>query len=245
MKLIQLNVWQGRLLNQVVKFLTEQDPDIICLQELTSSDIKVPGFLETNTLQQLLQRLNVTHHSYAARWQYSLMGGTASYGLGTISRFPIIEEKVVFTAGEYNADMVYGRDVTNTMANALRTTIDMDGKTVDVYNHHGYWLPNPNGDATSISSMANLAAWTDQSHGPVIVVGDLNVWPQSPALASLDQRFRNLTRESGAVSTLSQLGKVQLPCDYVFVNDAVRVHNFEVSEQLVSDHKALILDFEL
>lgn len=245
MKLIQLNIWQGRLLNQAVKFLTEQDPDIICLQELTSSDIKVPGFLETNTLQQLLQRLNLTHHSFAARWQYSLMGGTASYGLGTISRFPIIDEKVVFTTGEYNGDMVYGRDATNDMANALRTTIDAGDKTIDVYNHHGYWLPDPNGDATSISSIANLATWADQSHGPVIIAGDLNVWPQSPALKALDQRFRNLTREAGAVSTLSRLGKFQLPCDYIFVNGTVRVQNFEVSEQLVSDHKALILEFDL
>ncbi len=52
-------------------------------------------------------------------------------------------------------------------------------------------------------------------------------------------KFWTLTR------TYNQFSTVHEVCDYIFVNDRVNVQNFQMSEALISDHKALILDFNL
>lgn len=41
------------------------------------------------------------------------------------------------------------------------------------------------------------------------------------------------------------LDKGNMVCDYVFVNDKVKVNNFIVSNSNVSDHLPLILDFNI
>ncbi|HSD55555.1 MAG TPA: endonuclease/exonuclease/phosphatase family protein [Candidatus Saccharimonadales bacterium] len=42
MKLVQLNIWQGRLIDHVATLLKHEQPDIICLQEVYSSKLANP-----------------------------------------------------------------------------------------------------------------------------------------------------------------------------------------------------------
>jgi exonuclease III len=50
MKLIQVNAWLGRLLPALLNFIDEQQPDIICAQEIQSS-------LQPNPLIETVQTL--------------------------------------------------------------------------------------------------------------------------------------------------------------------------------------------
>jgi len=243
-KLIQLNIWQGRLIKQAVRFLLREQPDIICLQELSSSAIGDAGFLETNSLEQLKTALSVEYAAFAPRWNYDLMGVRAGYGNGILSRLPIIGEETRFLHGVLNENFVFGRDY-RFMTNAQRVKLSVAGKELEVFNHHGYYLPDPNGNETSKAGLENLAAWAGEYASPTILTGDLNVWPQSPALQMLNSHFRNLITEHAIDSTLSQLNFADVACDYIFVNDQIKVQHFEVSEELVSDHKALILEFDI
>ena len=55
----------------------------------------------------------------------------------------------------------------------------------------------------------------------------------------------NHTRENQIKTTLSQLSRVpvDVACDYIFTSRDINIKKFSVSDVLVSDHKALILDF--
>ena len=84
---------------------------------------------------------------------------------------------------------------------------------------------------------------------PTIIVGDFNLNPQSKSIEILNKKLTNLIEKYNIKSTrptvkdgLDVGGRVD---DYIFVNDKIKVNNFEVKQIDVSDHYPLILDFEL
>ncbi|QQS18882.1 hypothetical protein IPL68_02370 [Candidatus Saccharibacteria bacterium] len=94
--------------------------------------------------------------------------------------------------------------------------------------------------------MKIIADKIKQLDGKIVFVGDLNVDPGTPALQLFDGWLEGLTANHGITNTLSQLAKVQeVACDHIFVNTHVRVQDFRVLDDLVSDHKALLLEFDL
>ncbi len=96
-----------------------------------------------------------------------------------------------------------------------------------------------------------MVAWPVY-RGPLIFCGDLNVKPSSPSLKPLNSLgLRNLTTEHHVSTTLSavhrapEADRLSVAVDYIFVSPEIKVQNFQVSEELLSDHKALILEFEV
>ncbi len=75
--------------------------------------------------------------------------------------------------------------------------------------------------------------------------GDLNLSPDSPSLKALNDQLANLSVTHGLERTYNQFSSVDTVCDYIFVNDQVKVDDFRMSEAVISDHKALILEFYL
>jgi endonuclease/exonuclease/phosphatase family metal-dependent hydrolase len=245
MKLLQLNIWQGRLRRSMLKFLEAEEPDIICLQEVTSSEIPSYGFLELNNLEFLLEKLKYPYHTFAPRFSYEIMRSKGFYGNAILSRLPIVSEEVRYTHGSFEENVDFRQKRPN-MFNAQRAAIDVNGRELQVLNHHGYHDVDPNGVPEAIESAQKLADWISELSGPVVLAGDLNVWPASPAIQPLNKILRNLTVENGVLSTLTQFGAAEgVACDYIFASEEVNVKEFKVSEELVSDHKALILEFDL
>jgi len=249
MKLIQLNLWQGRLLLNTLELMKQEQPDILCLQEVTSSEVEGSGFLDTNSLQTLLKELDLPNYFFSPRFSYQFMHTKALYGNCVLSRYPISNQETRFTHGEFTEDIVLNKN-NHSMSNAQFAVIKTGEMDLNVINHHGYYQPNPVGNQTTAESLQKLADWVAELSGPVILAGDLNIWPKSPALKSIDALgLNNLTREHAIRSTLSQVHgapiKDEIACDYIFTSRDIEVTDFHVSEKLVSDHKALILEFEL
>jgi len=111
--------------------------------------------------------------------------------------------------------------------------------TVDAF--HGFWRPNQFGDEESVEAFRNVAKVVQKyNHDPLVMCGDLNVVHQAPAMRELDF-LRDLTNEYGVANTLSGIKYDGLvACDHILVNDLVKVENFAVRDELVSDHKALV-----
>lgn len=65
----------------------------------------------------------------------------------------------------------------------------------------------------------------------------------------LNQEFRNLIAEFDIISTRPDFDDGRdvgnNVVDYIFVNDKIKVKNFEVLDSKISDHLPLILDFEI
>lgn len=55
----------------------------------------------------------------------------------------------------------------------------------------------------------------------------------------------DLSAKYGLTNTYNNLNFNNAVCDYILVNNKVTVNHFEMSEKLISDHNALILDFDI
>ncbi|SHJ53267.1 endonuclease/exonuclease/phosphatase family protein [Tepidibacter formicigenes] len=79
------NYWMKPTLNEIIKYLKRENPDIISVQEVNES--KKRGF----QVSQIQEALNYNFHFGANVKKTNL-----NYGIATFSSFPIIEKNIYF-----------------------------------------------------------------------------------------------------------------------------------------------------
>jgi endonuclease/exonuclease/phosphatase family metal-dependent hydrolase len=242
-KLLQLNVWSGRLQNQVSDFLRSESADIICLQEAISFNKKDAAVMRT--VENIQADEKMEYSVMAPAFSFKLMEGTASFGNCVISRFPVKKSEIIFTHLEHKDNFDFNQDSGN-VRNFIHAIIDLDGKLCNILTHHGYWInAHKNGDEETMRQMEKLGKYIDTLSGPIILTGDFNLAPHSESLGRINRRLSNLSVAHHLKTTRNQLTHKTEVCDYIFVNEQVNVKSFLASDELVSDHKALILEFEI
>lgn len=243
MKLLQLNAWAGRLDKQIRNLLIEEGPDIVCLQEAISYPKEDAGFFLTTENMQTAGEFGYAALGPVFSFQYQR--NTAQFGNCILSRFPIRKSEAVFTYLEHKADFEFDTDSAN-VRNFVHAIIELDGKACHVITHHGFWVSeHKNGTEETVRQMQQLADYIATLSGPIIVTGDFNLAPHSQSLEILNERLQNLSVTHRLKTTRTHLTHKTEVCDYIFVNDLVKVNDFQASDEIVSDHKALILDFSL
>lgn len=248
MKLIQLNTWGGRLTKNIAFLLEKEDPDVVCMQEVfsSSSTIVLPNTM-FNSLQ-VLQELNGLNSVFFSPL-LSVKYGKAKvdYGNAILSKHPIQQSRTIFTEGKYKSRF-NSKNPKLGIYNLQIAKLSMGGKQLAVANHHGHWEQSPKGDEVSVGKMKAVYEQLRGINEPLIFTGDLNLSPNSPAIRALDGlNLRNLTLESKVESTLSTIhyAKKDVVCDYIFISKDIKVRSFKVADETVSDHKALIFEFDI
>jgi endonuclease/exonuclease/phosphatase family metal-dependent hydrolase len=247
MKLLQLNVWMGKLLRQAQELIEAEQPDILCLQEVYSSGLTNvlspdPMF---SSLEVLARTTGFEHSFMSPTFTIKLQNTPLNYGNAIISRWPLLDQKTVFVSGIYT-DQPNVTDKVINIRNLQLTRIELDGQSLVIANHHGYWQPTPIGDETTVQCIEIVADELIKQTTPLIMAGDLNITADSPAMEPLRANYEDLTASHNIEDTLSSLGKVNgVPCDHILISPEIKVNAFSVSNQLVSDHKALLLDFDI
>lgn len=245
MKLIQLNIWQGKLLKNAVSFLKEQDADFVCLQEVYSSPKLVPLVDMFSTLETLKKELGYTECYFEPTQTFQANGLTISFGNAILSKHPFASKRVVFTNGSFH-ESTHADDLIPNIRNAQLVTVLANGIELNLINHHGYHELTPEGSEQTAVAMQKLVAELKKLEGPLVLAGDLNVIAQAPAMRVFDNWLKDLTATYNVRDTLTEFGKVRnVPCDHILVSKEARVKTFSVSPVLVSDHTPLILEFDL
>ena len=246
MKLLQLNVWMGRLARQIVPLIEREQPDIITAQEVFDADGEIVFPDNTFDIAEQIRRAGGYDYVYfSPTWDMQVSGQTVQFGNATFSKFPIIRSETVFTSGEAMHDMTADSYVMNTR-NAQFVTLQVGDSTILIVNHHGYWEANPTGSEASVAAMQHVIDKL-RTFGtmPIVIAGDMNINPNTAGMRLFDGLAEDLTATYNIPSTLSVLGKAQdVACDHILVNSLVRVSDFHVFDDLVSDHKALMLEFD-
>ena len=242
MKILQLNIWTGRIKGALLQFLQNNEFDVICLQEAVWSnrDDVLENF--SASVRQISEVSSLSNISRSSNWQMKFLDdGLINQGNVILTRDKIIEETV---------ESVYGKE---TVANSREDFRDHEytlqiiklANGLNIVNHHGYWLPTPLGDETTVEVMKKVANYVKKIDGPLVVCGDLNIIHASPAMRELDF-LRDLTDEYGVTNTLSGLKfNGEVACDHILVNDKVTVRDFKVLDDIMSDHKGLVAEIDL
>ena len=235
MKILQLNVWTGRIKGALKDFFKDNDFDVICLQEAVwGNDLASNLF---TTVEQIQELTGLKHVVYSSNWGLNIFksGKVLEQGNVILCRDEIVAEKNITAHGEYK--IVNSDDDFYNHAYTAQSITLKNGLTI--INHHGYWQPNPIGNETTVEAMQKVADLIHEATGPVVMCGDLNIIHDSPAMRALDF-LHDLTHEYNVDNTLSGLkfnGKVA--CDHILVSNDITVKNFQVLDNLISDHKAL------
>lgn len=244
MKLIQLNIWQGKLGQQIIDFLKEEKPDFVCMQEV--NDLKGrAGYKFFATLDEIKNDAGFSDAFMSPAYSSRYMERELEYGNAILSRLPFKSTDTVFTRGGYTRNFDVEEQDGNDR-NLQVSTIDVGGATLNLLNHHGYWIYGTKaGDQETLRQMGVIAEVVRTLKGPVILCGDFNLAPDSESLGLINEELTNLSVKNGLRRTYTELSVVDEVCDYIFVNDKVKVLSFKKSDVLVSDHNALIMEFGL
>lgn len=246
MKLVQLNIWMGYLLHSALDFIEREDPDIVCVQEVMGTDTGTPLFDIYQTHEQLAALF--PFNFFAPTYTFEAFGEEIRYGNATYSKLPLDNQKTDFTYGEFTEHQTF-KDFQKNIRNLQRCTITLPGgKSFGLANHHGYHDFNRDGTPEADSSMRSVAHCLQEVTSPLVLCGDFNMNAASSVLRELDVlQVRNLTQEAAIPTTLSSASRIKdkLACDYILVSHNIKVKSFYAAEELVSDHKALVLEFEL
>jgi len=243
MKLIQLNAYNGRLEKPLIWFFKKEQADIICLQEAISIDGEAGLFLPLEGMQEAS---GLPYAVIGPAFSIRYMARIAKFSNCIFSRLPIQKSEVIFTNLSHKEDYDFVKDRTANMRNFVHAVINIDSQAYNILTHHGYHIPDhKKGDTETLRQMKFLGNYIDELEGPIVLTGDFNLAPNSKSLRHINQRLINLPVKYGLKTTRTSITHRKEVCDYIFINNKVKVENFYASEELVSDHKALILEFEI
>jgi endonuclease/exonuclease/phosphatase family metal-dependent hydrolase len=223
-RLLQLNIWQGRLLFNLLKLLDQVQPDIMCVQEAFSSEgpVATPERV-FNSLDLIKAHMGYKYLYFSPTFTSVYSGVSASFGNAILSRYPLSETRTVFTNGDYVPD--YNPKTFNiNIRNLQLARISHDNKDVVIANHHAHWVIDPLGDEVSIEKMKQVRTALQTVNLPLVFTGDLNVVAASPSMREFDGFLEDLTATHNIPSTLSVAGKVTgVARDHILVSPEVKI----------------------
>src|ERR1019366_8914598 len=141
-KVVSLNLWGGKLLDEAIAYIKEQDPDILLLQEVYSTEDKTMD-KRYGSLETLTAALAQYTHRYAPAFSAGYLDGKVKAGNATFSKFPISANEVTFFdvpyAENWEGAIPPGdfRTVPRNMQHTVVTHPELGD--IDVLNVHGIW----------------------------------------------------------------------------------------------------------
>ena len=246
MKLISLNTWSGRGGKDILLdfFKRNKDIDIFCLQEVWEGGHEYAPKWGENIETTLLTNISkiLIDHSVFFRPHYHDFYGLAIYVKKDLK---IEEEGDIFVFKER-------KDVSNDFAenharNLQYMTVETESGLRTIANIHGLWNGISKEDTEERFLQAdNIGKFLKNLSTPRILCGDFNLMPTNKSLKMIeDLGMKNLIKEFGITSTRSShYTKPVKFADYTLVSNDIKVRDFKVLPDEVSDHLAMYLDFE-
>lgn len=255
MKLISLNTWGGRSLYPLLNFFKNRvgNTDIFCLQEVYNADQK---------------RINERHPEEHIRGDLFLkLSDILKDFQGFFARFDDNPYRASLTffirksiqAKEVRDFLVYEPKQPQEKGSRVFSArklqfakICYKGAEHTILNFHGLWNAGPKTDTEDrIAQSLTVKQFLEKTPGSKILCGDFNLLPETQSMKIIETGMRNLIREHDVKSTRTVLYRhydnPEEPnfADYVLLTPDVKVLNFEVLPDIISDHSPLYLEYKI
>jgi endonuclease/exonuclease/phosphatase family metal-dependent hydrolase len=264
MKVVSLNAWGGRLHEDMIAWLAETRPDILCLQEVVHTpDAPAEWLKYRDDGMDLLQRADVlgdvkralpghfAHFCPAAKgelWHGDVPVQTL-WGLATYIRkdLTVVSQAQGFVHGQFSPNG-FGDHPRSRTAHAVRV-YDPDEGMLSVAHMHG--LRDPMGKMDTPMRRIQAGKFVSMIQGVIApgeklaVCGDFNILPGSETLRLLAPvaPYELVTTRGFDGTRTSHYGKPEKFADYMAVNGPLKDAAFDViRDPEISDHCPLVLD---
>jgi endonuclease/exonuclease/phosphatase family metal-dependent hydrolase len=225
--------------------------DIFCLQEVFSApaDLEISDGARANLhedIAKILTSYRAFHSPKSKGYDYSgYIGKDINFGNAIFIKenIPILSYDEMF-----NIVSDEGHDWRkNAIAKAQCITIRSGETPLVICNFHGMWIKDTKKRDTPerIEQSHHLRKILDSFPGEKIICGDFNLLPDGESIKILEKDMRNLITDYGVTSTRSSFYKTSEVgfADYILVSSGIKVAEFGVLPDEISDHLALKLDF--
>jgi endonuclease/exonuclease/phosphatase family metal-dependent hydrolase len=259
LRIVSLNLWGGQALGPLLDFIRELAPstDLFCLQEVLAAPDVVPlecGFRTTlyDDLTQALPDFAGVFDQIVGWDQPTECGRSlrVPFGLVTFARttLPILDRRVVkIIEHQDTLDAVPGLHPIDRWLQL--TEVQVPASPLLVANYHGIARPGSKLDSDErLEQSRSIRRAIDRHRGPVVLIGDFNLLPETESVRVLEAGLSNLVMERAIPSTRSRLNpyygtpQEQPHADYAFISPELNVTSFEVPDVAISDHLPMILD---
>lgn len=225
-----------------------RDTDIFCLQEIWQGGehamdyyAKIWGKGITNTQIADISKILDGHCAFFYPSHEDF------YGLAIFIKksITVIEEGEIFV--HKTKEDIWDKEDVNHARNLQYITFGTPKNLITVANFHGLWNGAGKEDSRErLLQSDNIANFIKQVKNSLVLCGDFNLLPETKSLKKLEiLGLKNLIKEFGITSTRSNhYKKPQKFADYTFVTPDIRVKEFKMLPDEVSDHLAMYLDFE-
>ena len=256
MKLITLNIWGGKVFQDLVDFIKAQaaDTDVFCFQEVFNGAERTRteeagGHLKGvvtdiySVLEKTLPNFNGFH---AEAGRFDVGEAKVPYGLAIFVRKGIEVRQQgydeVFRLDE-DLGLPDGMVVWNRLLQHV--SVPYGENEVTIFNLHGLYTGGGKDDgAARLKQSERVKNIMNAFQGPKVLCGDFNLNPGTQSLTVLETGMTNLIKENGITSTRSHYYPKDLKwADYILVSPEVKVKRFSVLSNVVSDHLPLELRF--
>jgi endonuclease/exonuclease/phosphatase family metal-dependent hydrolase len=260
-----LNAWGGTLYDELIAYLRDESPDILCLQEVVHTPAtRKESLLYCDEDHVLPQRANLFREVAAALPDHVatfcpaalgiLWDGSkqiaSQWGLATLVRssFPIVAQHQGFVHKSFSPNG-YGRQPRSRTAHAIRVYDFERGWPICIAHMHG--LRDPAGKLDTPERLVQSRTFAAicktilEDGDRLVVCGDFNVKPSSATFEVLSELgLADLVTSRGFVDTrTSHYRKTARFADYMLVNGSVEPKAFEVvALPEVSDHRPMVLE---
>lgn len=252
MKLLTLNIWGGQVYEPLVKFIKAKrnEIDIFCFQEVLNGKSGEKTEIITNAPDA---RIDIYSElcDILSGFQGHFAPTQDEEGLAIFIRknIPVTKNGDIFVyryidAMENNKTETIGR-------NMQYIQFEINGNQFTIVNLHGLWVRRGGKDDTPerIEQSKKVMDFLDNINGAKILCGDFNLWPKTGSMKILEKEMKNLVKDYKITSTRNSLysrffDKNDKFSDYILVSKDVKVLDFKVLQDEVSDHLPLFLEFK-
>jgi endonuclease/exonuclease/phosphatase family metal-dependent hydrolase len=159
----------------------------------------------------------------------NVVSGRRQYGTATLTRFPVVDQQSTRLPNGPGGEQ----------RGLLRTTLDVDGRQVSVYNTH-----LQNGMPSLRHRQSRVVAGLVRSDPrPVVLGGDFNAGPTSPTLRGLRSGLRDTWAQVGTGSAATHHGGARI--DYLLASPHFEPTSSQVLPSGVSDHHLVRATYKL
>lgn len=269
-KILQLNIFQGKFLDEVLKFVKQNDIDILHFQEVTGGQMsqggkyRYPGGSDEfnkeanekhagvdcfEEIKDILKMNGVLVKTTCLEGDKNSYMGNATFYKSSIK---LLDYRTIWMKEyfEINKDFT---DIPELSRASLISRFEIFSKKFSTVNTHFAWGPNQYDEPYKIEQAKILYKELANISSTLIITGDFNVTPMTETASMFNDFGKNLIQENHVVNTLNPRthpAKVLFPpgiaVDYVIVSENINVKSFEVVDKTdLSDHFGLLTSFEL
>jgi len=244
MQLISLNTWGGRV-PSINAFLEEKrkGTTIFCFQEVYNN---VPQ-TEMETPEErpnFFEEVKTILSDFNGYFTPQINGiGLASFVHKDISVKNVSSTTILSAEELVNFKFASG----DSQWPRVLQSLSLKENDLTIYNFHGYWSPGKKDSPETLLQTTRLLDILNKDPNRKILTGDFNLNLDTNAIANLEQAMQNPLKDNDFTSTRSSLyarRDVMPFADYTFVSPEIKVNEFQVLPDEVSDHLALQLRFE-